>query len=103
MSQSSRAKFYYSKPWQKVRTAIANRDMNICQVCGRSLHRMYVDHIIPLSVCDDSQRLDAENLWTLCGGCHNHKTRCEEKMTAKELKIQTKSDWMRRLQKKARP
>ena len=101
--QSSRAKFYRSKQWHAVRESIVNRDMNCCQVCGRSMPRMFVDHIIPLQCCTDDQMIASENLWTLCGGCHNRKTKAEARMTIDELQRYTIIQWKSKLQQSPRP
>ena len=97
MSQSSRAKFYRSKQWLSVRSAVYSRDLGCCQVCGRSENRMYVDHIVPLRLCSDTDRVADKNLWTLCGKDHNKKTRMEAKTNDKKLSRMTAIDWKRAL------
>lgn len=103
MAQSERAKFYRSKRWHNVRDDITAKAMNICAICGQSKHLMYVDHVVPLYLCDDNQQYAESNLWVLCGGCHNHKTRIEKKTNDDKLKRMTKSDWHKRLSKQNTP
>ncbi|WP_288528267.1 HNH endonuclease [uncultured Secundilactobacillus sp.] len=88
-----RAKFYRSKQWQSVRSAVYARDVGCCQVCGRAQARMYVDHVVPLSVCEPDQQLDLTNLWTLCGRCHNLKTKHEQKLSTDKMRRMNKQDW----------
>jgi hypothetical protein len=95
LAQSSRAKFYRSKQWLAVRSAIYSRDIGCCQVCGRSEQRMYVDHIVPLRLCSDKERVASSNLWTLCGKCHNKKSRQEAKTSDKKLQRMSRLDWQR--------
>lgn len=69
-------RFYHSTAWIKLRDYIRIRDNGLCQYClteKRIVVGAIADHIIPLSV-DWSKRLDEENIWLLCGGCHNRKT-----------------------------
>jgi len=95
LAQSSRAKFYRSKQWLAVRSAIYSRDIGCCQVCGRSENRMYVDHIVPLRLCSNKERVASSNLWTLCGKCHNKKSRQEAKTSDKKLQRMSRLDWQR--------
>ena len=93
LAQSSRAKFYRSKQWLVVRSAVYNRDIGCCQVCGRSEQRMYVDHIVPLRLCREKDMVASSNLWTLCGKCHNKKSRLEAKTSDKKLQRLSAVDW----------
>lgn len=70
--------FYHSAQWQHMRDYIYSRDMAMCQVCGQALDdRKIVDHIHPLKVAPN-EKLDSDNLWTLCYRCHNIKTDLEQ-------------------------
>ena len=69
--------FYQSKQWQSMRDYVYARDIGICQICGEAItDRKIVDHIHPLKF-SDSEKLDSNNLWTLCNRCHNIKTSLE--------------------------
>lgn len=70
--------FYHSSSWQRMRDYVYARDMGMCQVCGNAVtDRKIVDHIHPLKVAP-SEKLDKDNLWTLCYRCHSVKTSLEE-------------------------
>lgn len=70
--------FYHSTQWQHIRNYVYARDMGMCQVCGNAVtDRKIVDHIHPLKVALN-EKLDKDNLWTLCYRCHNIKTQLEE-------------------------
>ena len=70
--------FYHSISWQRMRDYVYARDMGICQVCGNAVtDRKIVDHIHPLKT-SPSEKLDKNNLWTLCYRCHSIKTQLEE-------------------------
>lgn len=70
--------FYHSVQWQHMRDYVYSRDMGMCQVCGNAVtNRKIVDHIHPLKVAPN-EKLDKDNLWTLCYRCHNIKTQLEE-------------------------
>lgn len=70
--------FYHSTSWKRLRDYVYSRDLAICQVCGQALDdRKIVDHIHPLKA-SPSEKLDRNNLWTLCYRCHNIKTQLEE-------------------------
>jgi 5-methylcytosine-specific restriction endonuclease McrA len=56
---------------------------------------MYVDHIVPLRLCSDKERVASSNLWTLCGKCHNKKSRQEAKTSDKKLQRMSRLDWQR--------
>lgn len=99
MEQRARSKFYRSKQWKAVREAVFNRDIGSCSVCGSATGKMYVDHIVPLKLCREDQRLDDKNLWLLCSACHNKKTKIEERTSIKELKSQTVESWKAKLKK----
>lgn len=69
--------FYQSKQWQSMRDYVYARDMGVCQICGEAItDRKIVDHIHPLKF-SNSEKLDSNNLWTLCNRCHNIKTSLE--------------------------
>lgn len=74
--------FYHSVQWQRMRDYVYSRDMATCQVCGNAVtDRKIVDHIHPLKASPD-EKLDKDNLWTLCYRCHNIKTQLEESIKA---------------------
>lgn len=66
----------YDRHWRKLRRVALERDDYICQEChkpaGESAH---VDHITPIAA--GGERLDLDNLQTLCRSCHSVKTRRE--------------------------
>ncbi|WP_203633743.1 HNH endonuclease [Lacticaseibacillus suibinensis] len=66
--------FYHSAQWQHTRQSVLLRDSYLCQRCG--LEASLVDHIIP-SEDDWEDRLDPDNLESLCRDCHFWKTRRE--------------------------
>ena len=60
-----------------MRDYVYARDMSICQICGEAItDRKVIDHIHPLKF-SNSEKLDSNNLWTLCNRCHNIKTSLE--------------------------
>ena len=86
-------KFRSSKQWQLKRKAIAERDLHLCRAClaglfvpdGKPLLNSDVEvhHITPLAV-DFKQRLDDENLISLC---HYHHELAENgSISAEELR-----------------
>lgn len=66
--------FYNSATWRELRTQVLLRDNGICQRCG--MEATLVDHIIP-SEDDWADRLNPDNLESLCKDCHYWKTRRE--------------------------
>lgn len=66
--------FYHSRDWQQLRKSILERDLYLCQRCGRQGN--IVDHIIP-SKDHWELREDPGNLQTLCRKCHDAKTKRE--------------------------
>ena len=66
--------FYKHAEWLHTRDAVLTRDLDTCVRCGLSGY--LVDHIIP-SEDDWDDRLNTDNLETLCQRCHNLKTRRE--------------------------
>lgn len=67
-------KFYRSTAWKRKRQEVLDRDYGLCQRCGMDAE--LVDHIIP-SKDDWSDRLNADNLQSLCRPCHRIKTKRE--------------------------
>ena len=67
-------KFYHSTEWKHKRQEILERDYQLCQRCG--MEAELVDHIIP-SKDDWSDRLNSDNLQSLCRECHKVKTKRE--------------------------
>lgn len=66
--------FYKSTAWRHTRQQVLTRDYATCVRCG--LEGNIVDHIVP-SEDDWDDRLNVDNLETLCQRCHNLKTRRE--------------------------
>lgn len=66
--------FYKSKEWRTLRKQILERDLALCQRCGMPAE--LVDHIIP-SKDDWDDRLNPDNLQSLCRECHRIKTKRE--------------------------
>lgn len=65
----------YDRHWQKVRAEYI-AEHPLCEDCldqGKTTPVYDVDHIIPLS--QGGERLDKENMRSLCRKCHNIKTR----------------------------
>lgn len=73
-------KFRWSRKWANKRESIKKRDNYLCQVCkinGRYTYdNLEVHHIIPIAE-DYEQRLDDENLITLCQEHHEKAERGE--------------------------
>ena len=63
-----------SRPWQRLRLKIFERDGWRCVKCGRP-GRLECDHKIPLDQGGDPW--NPANLQTLCRGCHIEKSRSE--------------------------
>lgn len=75
--------FYHDKRWLEMRDYVYARDMGVCQCCGEVVtDRKIVDHIHPLKIASD-ERLNGNNLWTLCYDCHNIKTMIEQQTLEK--------------------
>lgn len=66
--------FYKTTAWRHTREQVLLRDYSTCVRCG--LEGNIVDHIVP-SEDDWEDRLNIDNLETLCQRCHNLKTRRE--------------------------
>lgn len=66
--------FYKTTAWRHTREQVLLRDYSTCVRCG--LEGNVVDHIVP-SEDDWEDRLNVDNLETLCQRCHNLKTRRE--------------------------
>jgi len=75
--------------WARIRARILDRDDYRCVRCGRR-GDLEVDHIIGREHGRDDS---AENLQTLCRGCHIQKTRDERGRNA----VLGQSDWEREL------
>lgn len=85
-------KFRWSKPWQKKRKHINERDKHLCQVCIRELHNtqlkynftnIEVHHITPIAHEWD-KRLDDDNLICLCK--HHHEMAESGEISKEELR-----------------
>lgn len=66
--------FYRSSLWRKARAQALLRDDYMCQSCGGEA--TMVDHIVP-SKDDWQDRLNLDNLQSLCKSCHYQKTKIE--------------------------
>jgi|GEM_PF-500706 len=66
--------FYKTTAWRHTREQVLLRDYSTCVRCG--LEGNIVDHIVP-SEDDWEDRLNVDNLETLCQRCHNLKTKRE--------------------------
>lgn len=65
--------FYHSKEWKKLRVRALERDNYLCRLClkrGKITPAKTVHHITPLRV-DNAQKLELNNLITVCESCHN--------------------------------
>lgn len=67
-------KFYHSKLWRETRQQVLNRDYSTCVRCGQPAYM--VDHIVPSKLAWQD-RLNVDNLQSLCKECHKQKTRRE--------------------------
>lgn len=67
-------RLYKTSDWRKIRKQILERDFGLCQRCGMDAE--LVDHIIP-SKDDWEDRLNPDNLQSLCRVCHKAKTKRE--------------------------
>jgi len=81
---SSRQVYFYSSPeWASKRFEIMSMDCFTCMLCGETANKkngfLNVHHIIPLSV-DWEQRLENNNLITLCVSCHKNTFGKEQEM-----------------------
>ena len=67
----------YDWTWTKLRNRYiqANPLCELCDRAGKTEVGMVVDHIRPLA--QGGERLNAENLQTLCLSCHARKTKAE--------------------------
>lgn len=74
VEENDYVKFYHSTAWQHKRQEILERDYGLCQRCG--MEAELVDHIIP-SKDDWDDRLNSDNLQSLCRSCHRIKTKRE--------------------------
>ncbi|MFT8557899.1 HNH endonuclease [Liquorilactobacillus hordei] len=98
--------FYHSSKWTKVRDYVYARDMATDQVTGDATkNTLIVDHIIPLRLCKEEQRLDPNNLWCLSRSTHSIKTKMEQNITAKNngentLQHLSKAWWTKVLKEK---
>lgn len=74
VSDNAYVRFYHSTAWKHKRQEILERDYGLCQRCGMDAD--LVDHIIP-SKDDWDDRLNSDNLQSLCRNCHRIKTKRE--------------------------
>lgn len=67
------ARFYKSKEWKRVRQYVLKRDRYLCQHCykqDRLVAAQMVHHIVEVKE-DWNERLNTDNLVSLCHSCHN--------------------------------
>ena len=72
MAKKFSKKLYNSKEWRNIKTFVLNRDLYICQVCGKPNSKT-VHHIVeltPANINSPTITLNADNLITLCEECH---------------------------------
>ena len=62
-------RFYDSAAWQRARATKLARDP-VCEKCQRAW-AAHVHHKKPLKECTPRERLDQQNLMSLCQPCHN--------------------------------
>jgi 5-methylcytosine-specific restriction endonuclease McrA len=62
-------RFYDSEAWKRAR-ARRLASYPVCERCNREFAR-HVHHRIKLKDCTPSQRLDQDNLMSVCVSCHN--------------------------------
>jgi len=71
-NKQQKERFRSTSAWQKVRKAVYQRDLGLCQWClqnGRYTAGAEVHHITPL-IEDFDLRLEKSNLILLCVPCH---------------------------------
>ena len=74
-------RFYNSQPWQALRQQKLKRD-RFCEECrrgGRLVLATHVDH--KHEIRQGGERLDMDNLQSLCHSCHSRKTLKERRST----------------------
>lgn len=67
------------RPWRRKRERILKRDHGLCQPCQRNdtfTLATQVDHVIPKA---DGGTDDDSNLQSICGPCHDAKSKAEAK------------------------
>lgn len=72
--------------WAKLKAAVMQRDMYLCQSCQRNgidKQGSEVDHVVPLS---EGGTNNLDNLQCICRSCHREKTR-EESIRAVRRKL----------------
>lgn len=72
----------YDYDWTKVREQALKRDCYLCQDClhrGEITKADDVDHIIPFVGMSDPNRLNINNLRSLCRSDHNRKTAAQHR------------------------
>lgn len=77
--ESSRAAYragYRDPNYHRERQAALTRSKGACELCGRRVARLEVDHIVPLR---DGGANTRANLQVLCQPCHQAKTRVDRR------------------------
>lgn len=73
-SKAKRNEFYWSSDWRKMKRKVLARDHVECQVCKHqgkvTTDNLLVHHILTLEYYP-SERLNEDNLITVCHACHN--------------------------------
>jgi len=78
-SRLSAASRGYDAAWRRVRLVALQRDSYLCVAClkeGRVTQAEEVDHIIPMT--SGGERLNLDNLQSLCSPCHKNKINTED-------------------------
>ena len=68
-------RFYATREWRDMRSAIIRRDGRICQMCHRSIalaRNLTIDHVQPRSKYPE-RALDPSNLRVVCRRCNSAK------------------------------
>lgn len=79
LNRGNSAERGYDNDWRKLRIVALKRDHYLCQRClkeDKLVAATDVDHIVPLA--DGGERLDLDNLCSLCKACHSRKTAMED-------------------------
>lgn len=67
---------YRSGKYKQESKELREQSGNICQLCGRLVERVLVDHIIELA---DGGKDTPENRMVICYSCHKYKTDAEKR------------------------
>jgi 5-methylcytosine-specific restriction protein A len=87
VSRGNSAARGYDSTWRKVRLLALSRDHHLCQHClqrDELVAATEVDHIVPIAA--GGERLDLDNLQSLCSTCHKIKTFNEDGALGRQKK-----------------